>query len=140
MELRKENWNTIAEELDKVGINIDDEVISEMVDGQQEPIDKIFMRIERYMKIIAGAEFLKFDNLLPEDLQNIEGEDEEVLLPQITEMDISDLIDLRQNTINLSASRGKKNGAFMPPGLSLPDQADEETVDLDGELLESSKP
>lgn len=67
--LRRENWNTIAEELDKVGINIDDEVVDEIVEGHQEPIERLFMRIERYMKIIAGAEFLKFDNLIPEDLE-----------------------------------------------------------------------
>ena len=115
-DLRRENWNTIAEELDKVGINIDDEVISEIVEGQQDPIDKTFMRIERYMKIIAGADFLKFDNLIPEDLENVE-EEETVLMPQISAMDISDLIDLRQNTMALSASREKKNGVFMPPGI-----------------------
>jgi len=33
------------------------------VDGKSEPIDKIFMRIERYMKIIAGADFIKFEKL-----------------------------------------------------------------------------
>ena len=104
-ELRRENWNAIAEELDKVGINIDDEVITEIVEGHQEPIDKTFMRIERYMKIIAGADFLKFDDLIPEDLL-IHEEEDEILLPQVTELDISDLIDLRQNTIALSASRG----------------------------------
>ena len=104
-ELRRENWNAIAEELDKVGINIDDEVIAEIVEGHQEPIDKTFMRIERYMKIIAGADFLKFDDLIPEDLL-INEEEDEILLPQVTELDISDLIDLRQNTIALSASRG----------------------------------
>ena len=116
-ELRRENWNAIAEELDKVGINIDDEVIAEIVEGHQDPIDKTFMRIERYMKIIAGAEFLKFDNLVPEDLETKDGEDDEILLPQVTELDISDLIDLRQNTIALSGSRGPKNGTILPPGI-----------------------
>ena len=28
------------------------------------------MRIERYMKIIAGADFLKFENLAPEDFMD----------------------------------------------------------------------
>ena len=57
----------IAEELDKIGINIDGDVVEEIILGKQEPIDRIFMRIERYIKIIAGANFLKFDSLTKED-------------------------------------------------------------------------
>ena len=31
VELRRQNWNTIAEELDKIGINIDEDALGEMV-------------------------------------------------------------------------------------------------------------
>ena len=64
-DLRKANWKTIAEELDKIGITIEDETIDEIVEGIQAPIDRIFMRIERYVKILAGAEFLEFKDLQP---------------------------------------------------------------------------
>ena len=83
------------------------------------------------MKIIAGAEFLKFDNLTPEDLEG--GEEEPtVLMGQITDVDISDLIDLRQNTVNLDMSGRKGGAAFMPPGISL--QGGSNLMDLDAEL------
>ena len=39
-----------------------------MQQGQQAPIDKIFSRIERFMKITAGASFLEFNNLEIDDL------------------------------------------------------------------------
>ena len=79
VELRTQNWNTIAEELDKIGINIDEDALGEMVQGIQEPIDKIFMRIERYVKILAGAVFLEFKDLKPEDLEQ-EREEESIVM------------------------------------------------------------
>ena len=134
-QFRQENWSTIAEELDKVGINIDAEVIEEILQGQQEPIDRVFTRIERYMKIIAGADFLKFDDLKPEDFED--ADEPEPLLRQVTDADISDLIDLRQNTVNMSMSqdRGGGGAGFMPPGISGP--GGDESMDLDAEVLDS---
>ena len=41
------------------------------MDERKEHIEKLFARVERYMKIIAGAEFLKFENLQPEDQQDL---------------------------------------------------------------------
>ena len=64
-DLRKANWKAIGEELDKIGITIEEETIDEIVEGIQAPIDRIFMRIERYVKILAGAEFLEFKDLQP---------------------------------------------------------------------------
>ncbi len=69
------NWTTISNELDKIGINIDEDKLAEMIEGQLPPIEKIFSRIERYMKIIAGADFLKFDNLVEEDFKEAELEE-----------------------------------------------------------------
>lgn len=33
VESRRQNWNTIAGELDKIGINIDEDAIGEIVEG-----------------------------------------------------------------------------------------------------------
>ena len=131
-ELRRENWNAIAEELDNVGINIDQDVIDEIVSGNQPPIDKLFSRIERYMKIIAGADFLKFENLLPEDLIDNGEDDEQALMQQVTDVDISELIGLRQNT-QLQSSTRVKQADFLPPGISLPEA--QETFDMDAEVF-----
>ena len=141
VDLRRENWKTIAEELDKVGITIEEESINEIVEGIQAPIDRIFMRIERYVKILASAEFLEFKELKPEDLEP-EREEESIVMPQITDVDISELIDLRMNTMALNASREKQGPSFLPPGIHIP-QADNpaqaHSVDLDNELLASKE-
>jgi hypothetical protein len=34
-----------------------------LVDGDLEQLAKIYTRIERYMSIIAGADFIKFESL-----------------------------------------------------------------------------
>jgi hypothetical protein len=33
------------------------------VEEKREPIEKLFARMDRYMKIIAGVDFMKFENL-----------------------------------------------------------------------------
>ena len=58
---RTTNWDTIADELDQIGINIEEGTLSEIKQAKQQPIDRLFKRIERYSKIIAGPDFLKFD-------------------------------------------------------------------------------
>lgn len=50
---------------------MDDDILKAIVDERKEHIEKLFFRVERYMKIIAGADFLKFENLQPEDLQDL---------------------------------------------------------------------
>ena len=55
----------------KIGISVDEDILKEIVDERKEHIEKLFFRFERYMKIIAGADFLKFENLQPEDLQDL---------------------------------------------------------------------
>ena len=62
------NWDIIAAELDKIGINIADDILRNIKRANQSPIDKLFRRIERYTTIIAGPDFLKFENLTIEDL------------------------------------------------------------------------
>ena len=59
----RSNWMLIANELDKIGVNIEEDVIEEIVQGSQVQIDKVFTRIERYLTIIAGPDFIKFENL-----------------------------------------------------------------------------
>jgi hypothetical protein len=83
----------------KIGINIDEESQTAIVEGKSEPIDKIFMRIERYMKIIAGADFLKFENINPEDIQDLYYEIP--ILRTSTEITLDELMSARQNTMAL---------------------------------------
>ena len=66
--VRITNWDIIAEELDKIGIGIDDDVLDEIRNAKQAPIDKMFSRIERFSTIIAGHDFLKFETVKAEDL------------------------------------------------------------------------
>ena len=85
--------------MQKIGINIDEESQTAIVEGKSEPIDKIFMRIERYMKIIAGADFLKFENIKPEDIQDLYYEIP--ILRTSTEITLDELMSARQNTMAL---------------------------------------
>ena len=84
IESRSYNWNTIAWELDKIGINIEDEALADIKESKQAPIDRLFMRIERYSKIIAGPDFLKFENLEADDLD--EGLDDDFIIRKDTEL------------------------------------------------------
>ena len=59
----RSNWKSIAEELDKIGINIETEAHSKILEGQKDAIVTIFLRLERYSKIIAGSQFLNYENL-----------------------------------------------------------------------------
>ena len=63
----RSNWTVIANELDKIGVNIEEDALGEIVEGRQAPIEKVFKRIERYLTIIAGPDFIKFENLEKED-------------------------------------------------------------------------
>ena len=74
-EVRKQNWQLIEEELDKIGINIGEENLLKIRQGVQAPIDKLFERIERYSKIIAGPQFLNFEGLGPCDLNESQDDD-----------------------------------------------------------------
>ena len=67
-ESRNSNWDIIAEELDKIGINIEDDNLNEIKDAKQASIDRLFTRIERYSTIIAGPDFLKFESVDARDL------------------------------------------------------------------------
>lgn len=64
---KMKNWVILTDQLDKIGIMIENETRDEICNGDQPQIDRLFQRIERYMKIIAGAAFLNFDNV-PDDL------------------------------------------------------------------------
>ena len=81
------------------------------------------MRIERYVKILANAEFLEFKDLKPEDLEQ-EREEESLVVPQVTDVDISELIDLRANTMALNAGQDKQGPSFLPPGIHVPEAAE----------------
>lgn len=63
----EKNWTLLAEQLDKVGITLDTDTREQISEGNQDDIDRVFLRIERYMKIIAGSNF--FENLtVPENV------------------------------------------------------------------------
>ena len=59
----RSNWKSIAEELDKIGINIATEDYSKILEGHKDSIITIFLRLERYSKILAGSQFLNYENL-----------------------------------------------------------------------------
>ena len=109
---RNYNWNVVAWELDKIGINIEDDVLTRIKAAQQTPIDKLFSRIERYLTIIAGKEFLKLENVEAEDLQ--EELDDDFLAHQATQSNVSivmsDLVSLRQNSGDLGGLSRQNTG------------------------------
>ena len=110
-----------------------------IVTGDQEQVDKIFNRIERYSKMITDPAFLKFGDLT-DDLKYFDSaEDSEDLNMAITDENLSDIISLRHmNTFKSSVSKATvlksmltkreqqmessfkpKNAAALGPGKSL---------------------
>ena len=67
----RSNWKSIAEELDKIGITIETDAYSKILEGQKDAIITIFTRLERYSQIIAGKTFLEFNNLEEEDVEQV---------------------------------------------------------------------
>ena len=51
---RTKNWNLICNEIDKIGICINNETKQAYIEGEFSEIHKIFNRIERFMKILTG--------------------------------------------------------------------------------------
>lgn len=52
-------WSYISLELDKVGITVEPEVVDALVaQDSQDHVDRLFVRIERYTKILCGKNFL----------------------------------------------------------------------------------
>lgn len=60
------NWMVIRKELDNTGITIDTDVLQSLEAGDNEAVNKLYIRLERYMKILCGPEFLNF-----EDTENV---------------------------------------------------------------------
>ena len=89
---RSSNWDTVAEELDKVGLIIEDDALSDIKDAKQVAIDRLFTRIERYSTIIAGPDFLKFENVDVREFVELLAEDLE------HHNDSNPRIDLKQHT------------------------------------------
>ena len=56
----KGNWDIVCAELDKIGITVEDSFIDLLVKGNLAELNKLYARVERYLQIIAGDEFLKF--------------------------------------------------------------------------------
>lgn len=56
----------IRKELDNTGITIDTDVLQSLEAGDNEAVNKLYIRLERYMKILCGPEFLNF-----EDTENV---------------------------------------------------------------------
>ena len=55
--------------MDQFGITVEGEDLKKLTDGDQDSIDRLFRRVERYVTILADANFLKFDNLSEIDFQ-----------------------------------------------------------------------
>ena len=69
-----QNWSSISNELDKIGILLDDNVVSLLGAGEADEIAKIFMRIERFVKRLSGdADILKFKDFRIDDVIGASG-------------------------------------------------------------------
>ena len=69
-----QNWSSISNELDKIGILLDDNVVSLLSAGEADEIAKIFMRIERFVKRLSGdADILKFKDFRIDDVIGASG-------------------------------------------------------------------
>ena len=60
----RDNWTTITDELDRIGISFESEQLERIKKGNCDDIKIIFTRIERYSKILAGSQFLEFKEVL----------------------------------------------------------------------------
>jgi hypothetical protein len=65
------NWNIVCAELDKIGITVDNDIRGKLVQGDLSQITTLYSRLERYMAIIAGQDFLKFDEIHTAELQSL---------------------------------------------------------------------
>ena len=60
----RDNWTILTDELDRIGISFEPEQLERIKTGSVDDIVIIFTRIERYSKILAGAQFLEFNEVL----------------------------------------------------------------------------
>lgn len=66
-----------------------------MISGDQEQVDKIFNRIERYSKMITEPAFLKFADLTDDLMYDKDREDSLNDINALTDENLSDMISLR---------------------------------------------
>jgi hypothetical protein len=95
--------------LDKVGITIETETRDIIVQGDQAQIDRLFLRIERYMKIIAGAVFLEY-NTVPENIFDLSALMEELEDYNIQPSETLSHQDIQRLVSNNFTDRNTKRG------------------------------
>jgi hypothetical protein len=54
------NWNLIIDELDSIGIQVESDSKAIIIAGDQESIEGIYYRLEKYMQRIADEDILSF--------------------------------------------------------------------------------
>ena len=115
----RDNWTTLTDELDRIGISFEPEQLERIKTGSVDDIIIIFTRLERYSKILAGAQFLEFKEVLQQDcdpdptVYNDEDDD-------LEDVNIDDMLSVRSDL--KSVSEVKKMGKDLPPGLMIGDQ------------------
>lgn len=73
-------------------------MLASIIDEKKEQIEKLFARLERYMKILAGADFLKFDEVQPEDLLDLYKPDAQ-LVTQMTNLTMEEMMSVASHLI-----------------------------------------
>ena len=110
----RDNWTTITDELDRIGISFESEQLERIKKGNCDDIKIIFTRIERYSKILAGSQFLEFKEVLEKDFDpdpTVYNEEED----DIEDVNIDDILSVRSDL--KSVKEIKKMGKELPPGL-----------------------
>ena len=110
----RDNWTTITDELDRIGISFESEQLEKIKKGNSDEIKIIFTRIERYSKILAGSQFLEFKEVLEEDFDpdpTVYNEEED----DIEDVNIDDMLSVKSDL--KSVKEVKKMGKELPPGL-----------------------
>ena len=113
----RDNWTIITDELDRIGISFEPEQLERIKQGNKDDILIIFTRIERYSKILAGAQFLQFSDVLDQDFDpdptvyNEENDD-------LEDVNIDDILSVRSDLRSVQESKkmGKHN---LPPGIQI---------------------
>ena len=111
----RDNWTIITDELDRIGISFESEQLERIKQGNKDDILIIFTRIERYTKILAGAQFLEFSEVLDQDFDpdptvyNDENED-------LEDVNIDDILSVKSDLRSVQEVKKMGKGS-LPPGL-----------------------
>ena len=111
----RDNWTIITDELDRIGISFESEQLERIKQGNKDDILIVFTRIERYSKILAGAQFLEFSEVLDQDFDpdptvyNDENED-------LEDVNIDDILSVKSDLRSVQEVKKMEKGS-LPPGL-----------------------